>query len=218
MEQTSPEYVPLMCQNHFQLSIWDLGNNLQLQTPKSLATSTGTPASHSIPLFSDLYSSVIPCQPQNNTVDRKSEMPFPLQLNGPRLAQSFCIFIYIYTYIYGCILTTSDHNHGLVHYAPAHCCSCHTRAYFFLSVRVSLRKKWSQEKSTENPSDILRFPSLCHQRLLTRSPSLRAQLLVTGCFFFHSVPRKKIQKFWAGNMCLSQHGAVPCRFAIHTQL
>ena len=36
--------------------------------------------------------------------------------------------------------------------------------------------------------------------------------------FFHSVPRKKIQKFWAGNMCLSQHGAVSCRFAIHTQL
>ena len=30
---------------------------------------------------------------------RKSEMPFPLQLNGPRLAQSFCIFIYIYTYM-----------------------------------------------------------------------------------------------------------------------
>ena len=34
----------------------------------------------------------------------------------------------------------------------------YTCIFFFLSVRVSLRKKWSQEKSTENPSDILRFP------------------------------------------------------------
>ena len=95
---------------------------------------------------------------------RKFEMPFPLQLNGPRLAQSFCILIererdiYIYLYIYGCTLTTSDHNHGLLHYAPAHCCSCHTRAYFFFSLFGCLcEKKWSQEKSTENPSDILRF-------------------------------------------------------------
>ena len=88
---------------------------------------------------------------------------------------------------------------------------------FFLSVRVSLRKKWSQEKSTENPSDILRFPffirdSLRAHRRYGPNFSLRA------AFFFHSVPRKKIQKFWAGNICLSQHGAVSCRFAIHTQL
>ena len=34
----------------------------------------------------------------------------------------------------------------------------YTCIFLFLSVRVSLRKKWSQEKSTENPSDILRFP------------------------------------------------------------
>ena len=87
---------------------------------------------------------------------------------------------------------------------------------FFLSVRVSLRKNWSQEKSTENPSDILRFPffirdSLRAHRRYGPNFSLRAA-------FFHSVSRKKIQKFWAGNMCLSQHGAVSCRFAIHTQL
>ena len=85
---------------------------------------------------------------------RKSEMPFPLQLNGPRLAQS----LYIYLYTYGCILIISDHNHGLAHYAPAHCCSCHTRAYSFsLSSGVSA-KKMEPTKSTENPSDILRFP------------------------------------------------------------
>ena len=60
---------------------------------------------------------------------------------------------------------------------------------FFLSVRVSLRKKWSQEKSTENPSDILRFPffirdSLRAHRRYGLNFSLRAA-------FFHSVPRKK---------------------------
>ena len=88
---------------------------------------------------------------------------------------------------------------------------------FFLSVRVSLRKKMEPRK-IHRESQWHFAISLFHQRLLTRSPSLRAQLLVTGCFFFHSVPRKKIQKFWAGNMCLSQHGAVSCRFAIHTQL
>ena len=87
---------------------------------------------------------------------------------------------------------------------------------FFLSVRVSLRKKWSQEKSTENPSDILRFPffirdSLRAHRRYGPNFSLRAA-------FFFILFRKKIQKFWAGNMCLSQHGAVSCRFAIHTQL
>ena len=87
---------------------------------------------------------------------------------------------------------------------------------FFLSVRVSLRKKWSQEKSTENPSDILRFPffirdSLRAHRRYGPNFSLRA-------VFFSFCSAKKIQKFWAGNMCLSQHGAVSCRFAIHTQL
>ena len=132
-----------------------------------------------------------PCVFSLNDTIRKSEMPFPLQLNCPVWLK---VFVYIYIYIYGCILITSDHNHGLAHYAPAHCCSCHTRAYFFSLFGFLCEKKWSQEKSTENPSDILRFPffirdSLRAHRRYGPNFSLRA------AFFFHSVPRKKIQKF-----------------------
>ena len=85
------------------------------------------------------------------------EVPFPLQLKGPRLAQSFCV---LNIYVHECILVTSDHKSWLAHYAPAHCCSSHTCAY------VSFSKR-SQGKSTENPLDILRCP-LCSRHSIKK--------------------------------------------------
>ena len=66
--------------------------------------------------------------------------------------------------------------------------------------------------------------TFCDFHFSSETPS--ALTVVTGptsryglLFFFHSVPRKKKYKnSEPGNMCLSQHGAVSCRFAIHTQL
>ena len=74
----------------------------------------------------------------------------------------------------------------LAHYALAHCCSCHTRAYFYSLFGFLCEKKWSQEKSTENPSDILRFPffirdSLRAHRRYGLNFSLRAVCFFSFC-------------------------------------
>ena len=107
------------------------------------------------------------------------------------------IYIYItYIYIYNYIQTWMyiDHLWSQSWVSRPLCSGTllqlpYTCIFFFSLFGCLCEKKWSQEKSTENPSDILAI-SLFHQRLLMRSPSLWAQLLVTGCFFFHSVPRK----------------------------
>ena len=61
---------------------------------------------------------------------------------------------------------------------------------FFLSVRVSLRKKWSQEKSTENPSDILRFPFFIRDSLRAHG-RYGPNFSFSGCFFFILFREKK---------------------------
>ena len=130
-----------------------------------------------------------PCVFSLNDTIRKSEMPFPLQLNCPVWLK---VFVYIYIYIYGCILITSDHNHGLAHYAPAHCCSCHTRAYFFFSLFGCLCEK---NGATKNPP---RIPvTFCDFPFSSETPYA---LTVTGStsrygpFFLNSVPQKKCKK------------------------
>ena len=115
-----------------------------------------------------------------------SEMPFLLQLNGPCLAQSFCRYINC-TYI-GCRLITSDLDHGLAHYAPIHCCSCHTGIYvFFFSLFGFL---WTKNGAKKNPP---RIPvAFCDAPFLPESPyalsaayGLNVSLRARVFFFFH---------------------------------
>ena len=115
----------------------------------------------------------------------KSEMPFPLQL--PRLAQSFCIYIYIHIWMH------IDHLWSQLWVSPL--CSGTLLQLPYMCIYFSLCSGFSAKKM--EPRKIHRESqwhfaiSLFHQRLLTRSPSLRAQLLVTGCLFFSFCSAKK---------------------------
>ena len=124
-----------------------------------------------------------------------SEMPFLLQLNGPCLARSFCRYInYTILYIYGCRLITSDLDHGLANYAPAHCCSCHTCICVF-----SLCSGFSTKKNgaKKNPP---RIPvAFCDAPLLSESPyalsaAYRLNVSLRARVFFSCFPRKNKNK------------------------
>ena len=140
---------------------------------------------------------------------RKSEMPFPFQLNGPVWLKVF-VYIYIYS-IRIHIWMYIDHLGPQSWVSPL--CSVtllqlpYTCIFFSLCWGVSAKKM--EPRKIHRESQWHFAISLFHQRLLTRSPSLRAQLLVTGCcLFFILFCETKLQKFWSGNMCLSQPGAV----------
>ena len=82
----------------------------------------------------------------------------------------------------------------LQHIAAA---ATHVHVCILLSVRVSLRKKRNQERSTKNPSDILRFSCFIKDSL---SAHRRYGLNLSLRFFLHSVPQKQN---YGGNMYLS---------------
>ena len=113
---------------------------------------------------------------------RMYEMPFPLQLNVPRLAQSFCVYLNLHTWRYIDRLWSQLWVSSL----------CTGGSFFSSSTRYAPRavSLFHQVHVTCSGS----FPCFCKVHV-TRSAALRAQLLVTGCAFFsHSVAQKKKSK------------------------